>query len=170
MLNTNAGLIEIKIIAETKKGYKVQNAAGHIASMVRSRTGQTHYLMAGTARLTAAELRRWLDGDNTAITDRLANQAAQQKEAKKRQAEALKRALARADELAAMADSSGWIMIAGEESEVLCTGTRRDCFSALQAAIHRLPRDPHEGKGAWSLLPPDGSHEISGTFDQHCYY
>lgn len=126
--------------------------------------------MAGRERLKADELRRWLDGDNTVITDRLKAQAEQRQQRKAKHAEALERSRARMAHLDAMANDPGWTMIAGEESEVLCRGTRAECYSALQAALHRLPRDRFEGVGAWSLLPPDDSREISGTFDQHCYY
>ena len=127
-------------------------------------------LMAGRDRLKADELRRWLEGDNTVITDRLKAQAEQRKQQREKQAEAMARGRVRIAELDAMSDDPGWTMIAGEESELLCTGTRAECFAALTAALHRLPRDPHEGKGAWVLLPPDGSREMEGTFDQHCYY
>lgn len=169
-LRTNAGQIEVEVVGKTKKGVEAKNVAGHTAHMVRSRSGQTYYLMAGTARLTADELRRWLDGDDSVVTARFAQQAEQRREHKARASEALARALDRAAQLDAMADDPGWTMIAGEDSEVLCTGTRAECFSALSAALHRLPRDPYEGRGAWGLLPPDGSREMSGTFDEHCYY
>lgn len=169
-LKTNAGPVQVEFIRWTTKGMEVKNTAGHTACMARSRSGQTWYLVAGPERLTADELRRWLDGDDSAITARRAAQAERRKAWRAASAEALEKSKARMAELDKIADQPGWTMIAGEESEVLCTGTRAECYSALSAALHRLPRDPHEGAGAWSLLPPDGTREITGTFDQHCYY
>lgn len=169
-IKTNAGPIEVTITLRTNRGYEIQNTSGHTARLARSRSGQTYYLMAGRERLTADELLRWVDGDSSVITNRLAEQRRQRQDRDEKRREAVARGIARAAELDVMAAQSGWMMIAGEESEVLHTGTRSECFAALQAALHRLPRDRHEGKGAWVLLPPDGSREMSGTFDEHCYY
>ena len=69
------------------------------------------------------------------------------------------------DRLDAMADKDGWLLLAGEETEIVARGTRAVVLAALPRML-KCPRD-RCGLGAYSILAPDGSVADAGYFDKH---
>lgn len=71
--------------------------------------------------------------------------------------------------LDAMADQPGWLLMAGEETELVARGTRDEVRRKLYLVTH-CPRDPYAGKGCWVILAPDGTEAESGFFDGEMYW
>jgi hypothetical protein len=74
------------------------------------------------------------------------------------------------EELEKRFDEPGFFLIAGEESEVLHSGTLRECRDNLwKVTAGDLPRDPYCGIGCW-VIAKGGEEVMSGKFDRDCYY
>ncbi len=64
----------------------------------------------------------------------------------------------------AQAESPGWRLLAGEDTELVACGTRAECLARLHE-VCRCPRDGATGLGCWALLAPDGAEAARGRFD-----
>jgi len=71
--------------------------------------------------------------------------------------------------LAAMAENPGWKLLAGEKTEILATGTRREVEANLWR-VTKCAREPSTGRGCWMILAPDGTEATRGGFDGEIYW
>ena len=63
-------------------------------------------------------------------------------------------------------DEKGFVLLAGEETEIVESGTLRECRASLWK-VTRLLRDEYAGKGCWVIVDSNGSEIESGKFDAH---
>ncbi len=65
---------------------------------------------------------------------------------------------------------TGCTLLAGENSEVVATGSLYFCRQSLSTVLQKhLPRDPYSGKGCWAIVR--GEQELaSGYFDGETVY
>jgi len=66
-------------------------------------------------------------------------------------------------EMDAMADQAGWLLLAGEDTAMVASGTR-DHVASMLPAVTRMRRDHHIG--CWVILAPDGREYMAGKFSR----
>tara|TARA_R100001530_G_scaffold96544_1_gene67083 strand:+ start:46 stop:528 length:483 start_codon:yes stop_codon:yes gene_type:complete len=62
-------------------------------------------------------------------------------------------------------DEDGFILLAGEETDVVCQGTLRQCRANLWK-VHKCPRDPHVGIGCYCIVDKNHIEVEIGKFDK----
>lgn len=70
---------------------------------------------------------------------------------------------------ASQTDQTGWLLLAGEDTEVVARGTLRD-VEAMRSCVTRCKRDSYTGRGCWVIVSPDGSEYEAGYFDRDLYW
>lgn len=65
--------------------------------------------------------------------------------------------------LDARLDEPGFTLLAGENTDVVCRGTLRQCRDSLRKVIG-LPRDPYCGRGCWVIVDSQHNEVESGEF------
>jgi len=83
-------------------------------------------------------------------------------------------AVARRDTLLAALDLSRCVLLAGEDTDVVASGTLDYC-RRMCSAVHHLSRDCYSGKGCWVITAPrrDNGEIVeveSGGFDADIYW
>jgi hypothetical protein len=69
-------------------------------------------------------------------------------------------------------DEDGFVLLAGEDTEVVYSGTWRQCRDNLWRLIWggiKYPRDPYSGKGCWIIVKEEFEAQ-SGYFDADMYW
>jgi len=67
--------------------------------------------------------------------------------------------------LDARLDEDGFALLAGEETEIVTSGTLRHCRDNLYRVM-QYPRCPYAGKGCWLITDSHGNEVQSGEFDK----
>jgi tRNA(Leu) C34 or U34 (ribose-2'-O)-methylase TrmL len=62
------------------------------------------------------------------------------------------------------AEKPGWLLLAGENTRQIASGTLRTVKDALPLVIHER-RDATAKVGCWVILAPDGTEYLAGKFD-----
>ena len=73
------------------------------------------------------------------------------------------------EELDKRLDEDGFTLLAGEETDVICQGTLRECRDNLWKVL-KCERDPYVGKGCYVIVDRDNTEVQSGEFDKDCVY
>jgi hypothetical protein len=111
---------------------------------------------------------RWTLPDDViaALTDdaRATIEVAAREARKARECEAAKYRAER-EALNARLDEPGFTLLAGENTDVVCRGTLRQCRESLWKVIG-LPRDPYCGRGCWVIVDSQRNEVESGEFDK----
>jgi len=68
--------------------------------------------------------------------------------------------------LDARLDDRGFTLLAGENTDVVCRGTLRDCRDSLHKVVH-LPRDSWSHLGCWVITDPQFVEVEAGHFTRH---
>lgn len=106
-----------------------------------------------------------------AVIDRITGEAKQLIEAEKEKAQQRSLELAaqlkaQREALDARLDEDGFILLAGEETAVVCRGTLRQCRDNIWK-VQKLPRDYYTGKGCYVIVDTKTHEEVqSGEFDK----
>lgn len=69
--------------------------------------------------------------------------------------------------LDARSDEPGFRLIAGEDSEIVASGTLRECRSMIPC-VTRCQRDRFAGRGCWVIVDAAGVEVQAGQFDRDC--
>jgi len=69
--------------------------------------------------------------------------------------------------LDARADEPGFVLLAGENTEIIASGTLRECRDALYK-VTGCPRDRHVGRGCWTIVDSNTQTEVeAGQYTKH---
>lgn len=81
-------------------------------------------------------------------------------------AEWMQRQEAQRAALDARLDETGFVLLAGENTEMVQSGTLRECRDSLWKVTSQ-PRDEYAGRGCWVIVDGDGNEVEAGMFDKH---
>jgi hypothetical protein len=66
-------------------------------------------------------------------------------------------------------NEEGFVLIAGEDSEIVADGTLLECRTSLYK-VCRQPRDSYAGRGCWTISDSSGIEVQIGEFDENTYW
>tara|TARA_Y100000361_G_C11138086_1_gene333341 strand:+ start:977 stop:1456 length:480 start_codon:yes stop_codon:yes gene_type:complete len=138
-------------------------SAGEVPAIYMDRIGQL-CLDDGTQRQIPAKLVPLFPASVVEDVKRRAGEYAAIREAEYEQR---KQQLAEEEaELNERLDEKGFVLLAGEETEIVESGTLRQCRASLWK-VTQQPRDEYAGKGCWVIVDSNGEHVQAGKFDAH---